>query len=92
MFRAMSGHHASARDSKATLFPEHIHGLLLHVRAYHFRLSSSFRAALSSSDSAKSFFRFAFSASSSFSRLTSATVIPEYFAFQLMGWTAPAVG
>jgi hypothetical protein len=38
---------------------------------------------LSSSDSAKSFFSFAFSASSSLSRLASETVIPEYFAFQL---------
>src|SRR5215468_3828113 len=50
---------------------------------YHFFDSSSFKAALSSIDSAKSFFSRRFSSSSARSRLASETSRPPYLAFQL---------
>src|SRR6202040_1598401 len=50
---------------------------------YHFFASSSFNAALSSIDSANSFFSLRFSSSSIRSRLTSDTFKPPYLAFQL---------
>ncbi len=53
------------------------------LRAHHFRPRRSLRAALSSAASPSSRLSFAFSASSSFSRLASGTCIPPYLAFQL---------
>src|SRR3989304_739134 len=50
---------------------------------YHFFVRSSFSAALSSIDSASSFFSFRFSSSSAFSRRASDTSRPPYLAFQL---------
>lgn len=50
---------------------------------HHFRLVTSFRMALSSIASARSFFSFAFSSSSAFKRLASETSLPPYFAFHL---------
>src|SRR6266568_255193 len=50
---------------------------------YHFFDSSSFKAALSSIDSAKSFFSLRFSSSRARSRLVSDTSRPPYLAFQL---------
>src|SRR6266702_92957 len=50
---------------------------------YHFFDSSSFKAALSSIDSAKSFFSLRFSSSRARSRLASDTSRPPYLAFQL---------
>jgi hypothetical protein len=53
------------------------------LRVHFLRPGSSFNGALSSSASARSRFSFELSASSSFNRLASDTVIPAYFAFQL---------
>src|ERR1041385_9419177 len=50
---------------------------------YHFFVSSSFSAAWSSIDSAKSFFSLRFSSSSARRRLASDTSMPPYLAFQL---------
>src|SRR5436853_6881265 len=50
---------------------------------YHFCERSSRRAAASSICSARSFFSFAFSSSSCFSRFASGTSMPPYLAFQL---------
>src|SRR5208282_4003837 len=51
--------------------------------------SRSLSAALSSIASASSFFSRRFSSSSDFNRRASDTSSPPYFAFHLMGWTAP---
>src|SRR5262249_10924263 len=53
------------------------------LRAHHFRPRRSWSAALSSAASPSSRLSFAFSASSSLSRLASGTCIPPYLAFQL---------
>src|SRR6188472_290068 len=52
------------------------HSLPLRGGRHHFRLLMSFRIALSSIVSARSFFSFAFSSSSAFSRLASDTSRP----------------
>ena len=58
-------------------------GFSLGDGPYHFFERSSFSAALSSIDSARSFFSLRFSSSSAFSRLASETSSPPYLAFQL---------
>jgi hypothetical protein len=50
---------------------------------HHFFAATSFSMALSSIASASSFFSFAFSSSSAFSRLASETSSPPYLAFHL---------
>ncbi len=57
--------------------------LALSGGPYHFFVRSSFSAAWSSIDSARSFFSFRFSSSNAFSRLASDTSMPPYLAFQL---------
>ncbi|MBP2568499.1 hypothetical protein J2766_005110 [Agrobacterium tumefaciens] len=56
---------------------------------HHFFPKRSFKAALSSIESARSRFSFVFSSSSAFRRLASDTSMPSNLAFQLMGWTVP---
>src|SRR6185295_7808235 len=74
---------ASARHAQRALGGENAHRLALSLRAYHFRPTRSFSAEMSSAWSATMRLSLAFSASSSRSRRSSATVMPAYLAFQL---------
>src|SRR5271169_1898030 len=60
----------------------HSHRLPLHLRAYHFFVTTACNARLSSSNSATACFSCRFSSSSCRSRRASLTSIPPYFAFQ----------
>src|SRR4029077_674634 len=60
----------------------HPHRLPLHLRAYHFFVTTACNARLSSSSSATACFSCRFSSSSCRNRRASLTSIPPYFAFQ----------
>src|SRR5208283_3058559 len=60
----------------------HFYRLPLHLRAYHFFVTTACNARLSSSSSATACFSCRFSSSSCRSRRASLTSIPPYFAFQ----------
>ena len=62
---------------------EYLRGLPLRRRPYSFRFNTSLIAVFSSARSAYIRLSFAFSASRSFSRLSSETLTPPYFARQL---------
>src|SRR6185503_17399946 len=73
----------STRHAQTALGGEDPHRLAPGLRAYHFRPRRSFSAEISSTWSATMRLSLAFSASSSRSRRSSATVMPAYLAFQL---------
>ena len=62
---------------------QHLDGIATRGRRYSVRLSRSLMAAFSRASSAYIRFSFAFSVSSSFRRLSSATFVPAYFDRQL---------
>ena len=82
--RPRQPHHlAGPADRQPVIRHEHLGRLPLRERRYSFRESTSLMAAFSSASSAYMRLSFAFSASSSFIRLSSETVTPEYFDRQL---------
>ena len=74
---------AGATDREPMLRRQHLDGIATRGRRYRFRLSRSWMAAFSRASSAYIRFSFAFSVSSSFRRLSSATSVPAYFDRQL---------
>src|ERR1700693_3499467 len=70
---------ASLRNPRSQAHPSH--RLPLHLRAYHFFVTTPCNARLSSSRSATACFSCRFSSSSCRSRRASLTSIPPYFAF-----------
>ena len=77
--RAREPHHAAGSlDRELVLAHQHLGDLSLRGRPYSFRFRTSLIAAFSSARSAYMRFSFAFSASSSRSRLTSETDAPPY--------------
>src|ERR1700733_4854038 len=82
--RPRQPHHAAGpHDRDPMLLHENLRGLPLRERPYSFRLSTSLIAVFSRARSAYIRLSFTFSASRSFSRLSSETLTPPYFARQL---------
>src|SRR5579871_3645917 len=84
---------AGSPDRHAPLAAHLINELALTGRPQSFRRSASCSIALSSARSATTFFSFAFSSSSCFSRRISSGNSPSYFFFQLkyVAWLIPAL-
>jgi hypothetical protein len=80
---------ACASLTQPVLLDQPVHRDAPCRRPQTFFPSRSFSAALSSIASASGFYSRRFSSSSDFNRRASETSNPPYFAFHLMGWTAP---